>query len=85
MRTNLDVITSVSNMEEEFSDCTWAKEDYQERFKMNMGEIKDYFSNHFDFSSNQDDKLDLVSSESSQTNQKTIKQTWESMNTFRLN
>lgn len=84
LKTQLDVITSASNIEEDLSDSSWTKEDYQDRFSKNYGEIRDYFSNHFDISYV---NSDIISSdnESSITNLNTFKLPWDTMNTFTLN
>lgn len=84
LKTQLDVITSASNIEEELSDSSWAKEDYQDRFCKNYGEIRDYFSNHFDISCLNGD-ISSSDNASSITNLNTIKPSWDAMNTFTLN
>ncbi|CAI2383256.1 unnamed protein product [Moneuplotes crassus] len=52
LKTSFDVIMSMSNIEDTFSDCTWGKDDYQERFDRDFGKIKDYFSNQFEIQKN---------------------------------
>lgn len=82
IKSSLDVITSASCIEEEFSDCTWEKADYQEKFDKNYGQIKDYFSNNFFYGENTDNLSH--SNATSMTNEQQIPRKIDRLNTFTL-
>jgi len=83
LKSQLDIISSVSNLEDDNSDFEWDKSDYHDRFDRSSGQIKDYFSNHFEISNKVIGKISSDGA-SSFTNHNTIKPSNELMNTFTL-